>query len=119
MPPCEPAYTLRRIWLTPELNRDFYYGLANESIWPMCHLAFHRPHFSERCWRSSRQVNAIFAQAVLDEAAGEPAVVLVQDYHFALLPRMLKNRNPRLKIAQFWHIPWPAPEMLRIIPWRQ
>lgn len=119
VPPDDPEYTLRRVWLAPELRREYYYGLANETIWPVCHVAFHRPRFSEKCWKSYRRVNEIFADAVLEEAAGCPGVVLVQDYHFALLPRILKERNPRLKVAQFWHIPWPAPETIRILPWRR
>ncbi len=118
VPPDDPAYTLRRVWLAPELKREYYYGLANETIWPVCHVAFHRPRFSERCWKSYRRVNEIFADAVLEEAGGDPAVVLIQDYHFALLPRILKERNPRLEVAQFWHIPWPPPETIRILPWR-
>jgi trehalose 6-phosphate synthase len=119
VPPDAPAYTLRRVWLDYSLKRDYYQGAANESIWPACHLVFHRPRFSESCWHSYRRVNEIFADAVLQEAAGGPAVVLVQDYHFALLPRILKARRPDLIVGQFWHIPWPAPEHIRILPWRR
>jgi trehalose 6-phosphate synthase len=118
VPPGHPAYTLRRVWLTPELKNDYYYGLANETIWPVCHLTFHRPRFREKWWNSYRRVNQIFAEAVLEEAAGGPAVVLIQDYHFALLSRILKQRNPNLRIAQFWHIPWPSPETIGILPWK-
>ena len=118
VPPDEPAYTVRRVWLTPELIRQYYCGFANEAIWPACHLAFHRPQFTEEWWESYRLVNEIFAEAVLEEAADEPAAVLIQDYHFALLPRILKRRNQALRVALFWHIPWPSPETLRILPWK-
>ncbi|MBZ5726689.1 MAG: trehalose-6-phosphate synthase [Acidobacteriia bacterium] len=119
VPPDEPAYTLRRVWLAPELSREYYYGLSNEAIWPVCHMVFRRPQFTERSWQSYRRVNEIFAEAVLQEAGGEAAVVLIQDYHFALLPRILKRHNPKLRVAQFWHIPWPDAGAVRILPWRE
>jgi trehalose 6-phosphate synthase len=109
---------LRRVWLPWEIEQEYYYGLANEGLWPLCHIAFHRPKFDARQWSSYRTANAIFAEAVLDEAAGGPAVVLVQDYHLALLPRMLKEQNPNLTVAQFWHIPWPNRETFRAFPWK-
>jgi alpha,alpha-trehalose-phosphate synthase [UDP-forming] len=119
VPPQHPSYTLRRIWLDKQLEDEYYYGLANEGLWPLCHIAFHRPRFSQRNWESYRKVNRIFADAVLEEAAGEPAFVFIQDYHFGLLPRMLKNDAPNLMIAQFWHIPWPNRETLRAFPWKE
>lgn len=119
VPPQHPSYTLRRVWLDKQLENDYYYGLANEGLWPLCHIAYHRPRFSQRNWDSYRKVNRIFADAVLEEAAGEAAFVFIQDYHFALLPRMLKNDAPNLLIAQFWHIPWPNRETLRAFPWKE
>lgn len=119
VPPRSPSYTLRRIWLDKEMVDEYYYGLANEGLWPLCHIAFHRPRFSQRSWESYRKVNRIFADAVLEEAGGEPAFVFVQDYHLALVPRMLKNAAPNLLIGQFWHIPWPNPETLRVFPWKE
>jgi trehalose 6-phosphate synthase len=118
VPPEEPCYTLRRVWLPRQIEQEYYYGLANEGLWPLCHVAFHRPEFSERCWQSYRRANEIFAEAVLEEANGDPAFVFIQDYHFGLLPRMLKRSNPRLVIAQFWHIPWPNREVFRAFPWK-
>ena len=112
-PPDNPSYTLRRVWLSKELEQEYYHGLANEALWPLCHIAFHRPRFSAKHWDSYRRANEIFANAVLEEAAGEPAFVFIQDYHLALLPRMLKQANPNLAIAQFWHIPWPNREAFR------
>jgi alpha,alpha-trehalose-phosphate synthase [UDP-forming] len=119
VPPQDPSYTLRRVWLDKQLEDEYYYGLANEGLWPLCHNAFHRPRFNQRNWDSYRKVNRIFADAVLEEAAGEPAFVFIQDYHFGLLPRMLKNDAPNLLIAQFWHIPWPNRETLRAFPWKE
>jgi alpha,alpha-trehalose-phosphate synthase [UDP-forming] len=119
VPPQNPSYTLRRVWLDRKLEDEYYYGLANEGLWPLCHIAFQRPRFSQRNWDSYRKVNRIFADAVLEEAAGEPAFVFIQDYHFGLLPRMLKNDAPNLLIAQFWHIPWPNRETLRAFPWKE
>lgn len=119
VPPEDPSYTLHRIWLSKELENEYYYGLANEGLWPLCHVAFHRPRFSQRNWDSYRKANRIFADAVLEEVGGEPAFVFIQDYHFALLPRMLKTQNPNLSLAQFWHIPWPNRETFRAFPWKE
>ncbi len=118
VPPENPAYTLRRVMMDEKLHHEFYYGLANEGLWPLCHVAFTRPIFRPREWDSYKKANQIFADAVLEEANGEPAFVFIQDYHFALLPRMLKERNPRLIVAQFWHIPWPNREAFRAFPWK-
>ena len=117
VPPEDPKYTLRRVWLTEQQERDYYYGCSNESLWPLCHMVYTRPVFEDRYWNAYREVNRLFADAVLEEAGDEPAFVFVQDYHFALLPRMLKERNKKLMVAHFWHIPWPAQEMFRTFPW--
>jgi trehalose 6-phosphate synthase len=119
VPPDDPMYTLRRIWLTKQQEDGYYYGLSNEGLWPLCHMVFTRPTFDPSHWETYRQVNEVFANAVLEEADDHPAFVFIQDYHFALLPRMLKQRNPNLIIAQFWHIPWPAPHMFETFPWKQ
>jgi trehalose-6-phosphate synthase len=119
VPPEEPLYSLRRVWLSERIEREYYCGLANQGLWPLCHIAFHRPRFSQREWDSYRIANELFAQAVLEEAAGEPAFVFIQDYHFGLLPRMLKRYNPKLVVAQFWHIPWPNREAFRAFPWKE
>lgn len=118
VPPEAPSYTLRRVWLPKQTEEGYYYGLANEGLWPLCHAAFHRPRFSARDWASYRVANELFAEAILEEANGSSALVFIQDYHFALLPRMLKSRNPRLTVAQFWHIPWPNRETFRAFPWK-
>ena len=119
VPPEDPGYTLRRVMIDSKLHHEFYYGLANEGLWPLCHIAFTRPIFRPRDWKSYKCVNQLFADAVLEEVGDGPAFVFIQDYHFALLPRMLKDRNPRLIIAQFWHIPWPNREAFRAFPWKE
>jgi len=120
VPPGQPQYTLRRVWLTPEEDEGFYFGFANEGLWPLCHIAHTRPSFNANDWRHYQNVNRKFAEAVVDEMEGEQnPVVLVQDYHFALLPKMIKERRPDARVAVFWHIPWPNPEAFGICPWQR
>ena len=118
VPPDAPAYQLRRIWLTPEEEAGYYSGFANEGLWPLCHIAHVRPTFRSSDFEHYRAVNAKFAKAVKEEARSPDPIVLVQDYHFALLPRMIRNLLPRATIITFWHIPWPNPEAFTICPWR-
>ena len=118
VPPGQPLYQLRRIWLTPEEERGYYGGFANEGLWPLCHIAHVRPTFRTADLEYYRTVNARFADAVVAEAKTKDPVVLVQDYHFALLPRMIRDRLPDATIITFWHIPWPNPEAFAICPWR-
>lgn len=120
VPPDDPRYTLRRVWLSAEEEEGYYYGFANEGLWPLCHMAHTRPTFRDTDWEYYNQVNARFADAVVEEMASEKhPVVLIQDYHFALLPRMVKDRMPHARVAIFWHIPWPNPEAFSICPWQQ
>jgi alpha,alpha-trehalose-phosphate synthase [UDP-forming] len=119
VPPEDPSYTLRRVWLSREEEEGYYYGFANMALWPLCHAAYIRPRFEAGHWEAYRLVNRKFAEAVLEEIENEPAVVFVQDYHFALLPRLLRQARPDLTILQFWHIPWPNPETFRICPWKE
>jgi alpha,alpha-trehalose-phosphate synthase [UDP-forming] len=117
VPPDDPRYTLRRVWLTKEEEQGYYYGFANEGLWPLCHIAHTRPVFRAADWEHYLRVNQKFADAVLDEMAGtEAPVLLAQDYHFALLPRLVKERRPEVRVAIFWHIPWPNPEVFGICP---
>ena len=119
VPPENPSYKLRRVWIEDRLQHEYYFGLSNEGLWPLCHISFTRPIFRPRDWESYKKVNRLFAEAVLDEAGDDPAFVFIQDYHFGLLPRMLKERNPKLIVAQFWHIPWPNREAFRAFPWKE
>jgi len=120
VPPEEPAYTLKRVWLTKEEEDGYYYGFSNEGLWPLCHITHTRPTFRLEDWSQYQKVNEKFAQALLAEIAGEESpLVLLQDYHFALLPFMVKKERPDAKVALFWHIPWPNPEAYGICPWKQ
>lgn len=119
VPPDAPEYTLRRIWISEAEQDGYYYGLANEGLWPLCHIAFTRPVFREGDWRAYRAINERFAQAVVAEAKTPNPIVLIQDYHFALLPRMVREALPDATIITFWHIPWPNSETFGIFPWKE
>ncbi|MBI4371400.1 MAG: trehalose-6-phosphate synthase [Elusimicrobia bacterium] len=120
VPPEEPRYTLKRVWLTPEEEEGYYYGFSNEGLWPLCHIAHTRPIFREEDWRHYQAANKKFADALLEEMGDvRDPVVLVQDYHFALLPALIKRRRPDARVALFWHIPWPNPEAFGICPWQR
>ena len=120
VPPEQPRYTLRRIWLSKEEEEGYYFGFSNEGLWPLCHIAHTRPVFRESDWEWYRAANEKFADAALAEMGNsERPVVIVQDYHFALLPRMIKQRRPDARVAIFWHIPWPNPEAFGICPWQR
>jgi len=120
VPPDDPHYSLRRVWLNKAEEEGYYYGFANEGIWPLCHIAHTRPIFRAEDWKYYQAVNVKFADALLEEMKGvKKPIVLVQDYHFALLPRLIKEKRPEARVAIFWHIPWPTPEAFDISPWRR
>jgi uncharacterized membrane protein affecting hemolysin expression len=120
VPPDDPRYSLRRVWLNDDEENGYYYGFANEGLWPLCHIAHTRPLFRASDWEQYQAVNRKFADALAEEMAPiEQPVVLVQDYHFALLPRMIKERRPDARVAIFWHIPWPNAEAFAICPWQR
>jgi trehalose 6-phosphate synthase len=118
VPVDNPSYQLRRIWLTEEEEQGYYYGFANEGLWPLCHIAHVRPVFRTSDWIQYEAVNKKFADAVIEESKTSDPIVLVQDYHLALVPRMVRERLPAATIITFWHIPWPNPEAFAICPWR-
>jgi trehalose 6-phosphate synthase len=118
VPPGEGSYVLRRLWLSPEEETGYYYGFSNEGLWPLCHMAHTRPLFRSDDWRHYQVVNQRFADAVCEEVDSDDPIILVQDYHFALLPRMIREKLPRATVLTFWHIPWPNSERFGICPWR-
>lgn len=118
VPPDNPMYQIRRIWLKKEEEQGYYYGFANEGLWPLCHMAHTRPIFKVEDWKSYVAVNKKFAKTVIEEAKSEDPVVLVQDYHLALVPRLIKKELPNATVITFWHIPWPNAEAFGICPWR-
>ena len=120
VPPEDPKYTLKRLWQTKEEEDHFYYGFSNEGLWPLCHIAHTRPTFRKKDWHYYKKVNEDFAKAVLEEIGDEEQpFILIQDYHFALLPELIKKEKPHAKVAIFWHIPWPNPESFGICPWQR
>lgn len=118
VPPDHPAYTLRRVWLSAKDEQGYYYGFSNEGLWPLCHLAYVRPAFRDVDWDAYQSVNQQFATTVMREARRPDPVILIQDYHLALLPRLIRQRKPDATIALFWHIPWPGAETFNICPWK-
>lgn len=120
VPPDQPQYTLRRVWLTNDEMQGYYYGFANEGLWPLCHIAHTRPYFRVLDWQAYQAVNSKFAAAALQEIDGdENPIVLLNDYHLAILPKLIKARRPDARVAIFWHIPWPNPEAFGICPWQR
>ena len=118
VPPGEASYSLRRVWLDEAEEQGYYYGFSNEGLWPLCHVAHTRPTFRASDWEQYQRVNRKFADAVCEEAEVDDPIVLVQDYHFALAPKLIRARLPRATILTFWHIPWPNAERFGICPWR-
>ena len=118
VPPGEESYHIRRVWLSEEEQQGYYYGFSNEGLWPLCHVAHARPIFRAEDWRQYRAVNQKFADAVCSEVDSEDPIILVQDYHFALAPAMIRKRLPAATVIVFWHIPWPNAERMGICPWR-
>ncbi len=120
VPPDEPKYTLKRVWLTEKDFQGYYLGFSNEALWPLSHIAHVRPSFRKEDWEAYRRVNTTFAEELLAEIEGvENPLILIQDYHFALLSAMIKKARPDAQVAFFWHIPWPSPEVFSINPWRK
>lgn len=117
MPPKEKNFTLKRVFLSKKEVENFYYGFTNQTLWPLCHAVFVKPEFNPVWWESYKEVNRKFANAVLEEIGDKKAFVWVNDYHFCLLPQMLRESGKDIKIGTFWHIPWPTYEIFRVNPW--
>ncbi|MBP8305458.1 MAG: trehalose-6-phosphate synthase, partial [Phycisphaerae bacterium] len=119
VPPDDISYILKRVWLSKEEEEGYYYGLANEGLWPLCHITHTRPLFRESDWQAYTEVNRRFADSLLEELPAGPPFVFIQDYHFTLLARMIKDKRPDASIALFWHIPWPNPEVFATCPYQK
>ena len=120
VPPDHPSYTLRRVWISDEEDKGYYEGFSNEGLWPLCHIAHTRPTFRPEDWLQYQKINRRFTDVVLQEMEGtESPILLAQDYHLALLPRMVKEARPDARVAIFWHIPWPNAEVFGICPWQR
>ena len=119
VPPGNPRYILKRVWLSEKEFERYYCGFSNDTLWPLCHIAHIRPNFSKKNWEYYKRVNEKFADVILEKVGNKKAFVWIQDYHFALLAKFLKKKNPNLVVAQFWHTPWPAAEIFKICPWKK
>ena len=119
IPPENPRYALKRVWLSKEDEEGYYSGFSNEALWPLCHIVYTRPVFEESDWETYKKVNETFARSVLEEVGDRKAFVFIQDYHLTLLSRLIKDKHPNIITAQFWHIPWPHREAFRICPWQE
>jgi trehalose 6-phosphate synthase len=118
VPPEDNRYILKRVWLNKEEEQGYYYGFSNEGLWPLCHNTHTRPVFKESDWRMYKEVNQKFADNILNELPASSPFIFIQDYHFTLLPKMIKDKRPDAKVALFWHIPWPTPEAFMICPYQ-
>lgn len=120
VPPDDPKYTLKRIWLTEEQIDGYHKGFSNEGLWPLCLMVHTRPVFRENDWKEYLSVNNLFASKLLAEIKNvQRPLILVQDYHLSLLPKLLKKARPDAQVAIFWHLPWPSAEQFSICPWRK
>ncbi|WP_135826915.1 alpha,alpha-trehalose-phosphate synthase (UDP-forming) [Halorussus ruber] len=132
VPPENPAYDLRRVWLTDEQVEGYYRGYSNQVLWPLCHLDTAKMRPKESFWQAYRETNHDFAEAILDatDGGGESSadrsgagtaaernpVVWFQDYHLALAPREVRRNRPEAFLTHFWHIPWPSWDVFRACP---
>jgi trehalose 6-phosphate synthase len=119
VPPEEPAYSLKRVWLTEDEVKGHYVGFSNEALYPLCLMTHNRPIFRDSDWEYYKKVNEKFASAVLEEIENEKNPILfIHDLHFAILPQLIKKKRPDVDIILFWHHPWPSAEQFSIIPWK-
>ncbi len=119
VPPENNQYILKRIWLSKAEEQGYYYGFSNEGLWPLCHNTHTRPIFRESDWQTYKEVNQKFAKSILEELPKKNPFVFIQDYHFTLLPKMIKEKRPEAIVALFWHIPWPTPESFSVCPYQE
>ena len=119
VPPEDIRYILKRVWLNKEEEEGYYYGFSNEGLWPLCHVTHTRPIFRENDWQMYKKVNYKFTESLLSELPAKSPFIFLQDYHFTLVAKMIKEKRPDATIALFWHIPWPNPEVFSICPYQQ
>lgn len=121
VPPGNPKYILKRVWMSKAEVDRYYFGFSNQTLWPLCHNVFQKPIFNKSFWDGYKHSNELFANAILDELKGiKKAFIWFHDYHLALAPQMVKNKiskNQKIVTAHFWHIPWPTPGTFALCPW--
>jgi len=118
VPSEDPQYTVHRVWLDDADIDGYYHGFANRALWPLCHMLIQHFEFRTEYWERYRAVNLRFAHAVADEAerCTGRSMVWIQDYHLALVSEFLRAMRPNLFVHQFWHIPFPPPDILQLLP---
>ncbi len=118
VPPEDPAYTLRRVWLSDEQVANYYYGFSNQVVWPLCHGALGNVASDPEFWEAYQRTNRQFADVVVEEAS-DRSTIWFQDYHFGLAPAMVRRTlGGEPTLLQFWHIPWPGWDTYRACPHR-
>jgi trehalose 6-phosphate synthase len=118
VPQEDPSYLLKRVWLTKKEVSNYYYGFCNRVLWPISHLFLEKAVFKGEYWQAYRKVNKKFTKAAVEEIRTEDNV-WVHDFHLALVPQLLREERDDIKIAHFWHIPFPPCEIFSSIPWRR
>jgi trehalose 6-phosphate synthase len=121
VPPENPKYTLRRVWIGEKDILGFYFGASNQTLWPLCHPMTHvRPEFKPKFWRTYKKINRLYAKTCLEEIKRKKKVIVfLQDYHLTLCPKFIREKRKDVFLAHFWHIPWPPPEVFSICPWKK
>ena len=115
-PADDPDFLVRRVPLDQEELDNYYYGMANRVLWPVSHYMIQHLELKPEFIETYRSVNERFATAVLEESdPGDD--IWFQDYHLMLAPAQVRAARPDATIGHFWHIPWPAMEVFRILPW--
>ncbi len=117
VPEKKPQYTLKRVFISKEDYDRYYNGFSNQTLWPLCHLAFVKPLFERKWWLAYKKVNELFAKKIGEEIGDKKTVVWVNDFQLALLPQLLKEKHPNITVGMFWHIPWPIGQIFSICPW--
>ncbi len=118
LPLDKPKYRVKRIKLS-EIEIDKYYrGFSNGALWPLFHLFPERARFNEDDWDYYKKINEKFAGYVLKETSKND-LIWIHDYHLGLLPKILRNKNRKLKVGFFWHIPWVSWDIFSKMPWRE
>lgn len=112
-------FEIKEVPIPGKVYDRFYNGFSNSSLWPLCHQSFVRPRFSFPDWSGYEKANVLMANAVAKSLTGRNDTVFIQDFHFCLLPKLLRDSHPDLDIAFFWHIPWPSAEVFSVCPWSE
>jgi trehalose 6-phosphate synthase len=113
----DDGLAIRPVAITADEVAAYYEGFANATLWPLYHDVVATPRFERAWWEAYRRVNERFADAAAD-AAAQGATVWVQDYQLQLVPHLLRDRRPDLRIGFFLHIPFPPVELFAQLPWR-